>query len=169
MTLSGPSSQNVVPGSTIVYKVTVMPDYGSYAGTVNFTVSGLPPGATVTFSPETIAANGGPQTITVTIQTAAATAQQHAPPAPSVGRRVAPFALAFLLLFGMGSLRRNSRNLRRMLFVAALLLGGAATTTLSGCGGANGFLTLAPQNYTITITATSGNLQHTSTVTLNVQ
>jgi len=174
MTLSGPSSQNVVPGSTIVYKVTVMPDYGSYAGTVNFTVSGLPPGATVTFSPETIAANGGPQTITVTIQTAAAgttaVGALHAPLPPTTGSRLTPFALAFLLLFGAGSMRRRGKALRRMLCVIALLAGGAASVMLSGCGGGiNGFFAQSPHNYTITITATAGGLTQIETVTLNVQ
>jgi hypothetical protein len=40
---------------------------------------------------------------------------------------------------------------------------------LIGCGAGNGFLSQPPQDYTITITATSGTLQHTSTVTLNLQ
>jgi predicted outer membrane repeat protein len=170
MALSGPASLTVVPGGTIVYTVKVDPDYGSYAGTVSFAVSGLPPGATVTFSPATIAANGGPQTITVTIQTAALAAMlQHAPPAPtSTGRRAAPFVLAFLLLFGMGSLRRNSRALSRMLCVAVLLLGGVATTLVSGCG-ANGYFSQALHTYTITITITAGGVTHTETVTLIVQ
>ena len=79
MTLSGPSTATVVPGSSITYQVSVTPYYGSYAGTVNFAVAGLPPGATVTFSPASIAANGGPQTITVTIQTAPATAMRQRP------------------------------------------------------------------------------------------
>ena len=171
MVLSGPSSQTVVPGSSITYKVTVTPDYGSYAGTVSFAVSDLPPGATVTFSPSSIAASGGPQTITVTIQTAAATAALHpAPPPTSTGRKLTPLALAFLLLFGMGSLRKHGRALRRMLCVMALLAGGAAASMLSGCGGGiNGFFGQSPHNYTITITATAGGLTHTETVTLNVQ
>ena len=172
MTLSGPTSLNVVPGGAIVYTVKVDPDYGSYAGTVNFTISGLPPGATVTFSPSTIAANGGPQTITVTIQTAAAgtttVGLQHAPPPPTSAGRIAPFALAFLLLFGVGSLRRNSRALRHMLCVGLLLLSGAATTMLNGCGG-NGFFSQAPHTYTILITFTAGGIAHTETVTLIVQ
>ncbi|MGC1360568.1 MAG: putative Ig domain-containing protein [Silvibacterium sp.] len=44
MTLSGPSNLTVVPGQSISYQVQVTPDYGSYAGTVNFAISGLPPG-----------------------------------------------------------------------------------------------------------------------------
>ena len=102
MTLSGPSSATVVPGSAITYQVKVAPDYGSYAGTVNFAISGLPPGATATFSPSSIAANAGPQTITVTVRTAPATASEHAPSSPAETHRLQPFALGFLLLFGAG-------------------------------------------------------------------
>jgi CSLREA domain-containing protein len=170
MTINGPSSATVVPGRTITYQVTVTPDYGSYAGTVNFAVSGLPPGATATFSPSSIAANGGAQTVTVTIQTASATALNRAPPAPSPGRRGAPISLALLALFGLGGLRRRGRALKRFLCIVALLTGGAAATlSLSGCGSGNGFFDQAPQNYTITITATAGSLQHSANVMLNVQ
>jgi hypothetical protein len=47
----------------------------------------------------------------------------------------------------------------------------AATAGLSGCGGynGNGFFGQSPQNYTITITATSGSIQHSVSVMLNVQ
>jgi CSLREA domain-containing protein len=166
ITIVGPGSATVVPGSTISYTVDVKPDYGAYAGTVNFTISGLPPGATANFSPANIAASGGAQTVTVNIQTAAS-AMESSPPAPT-GRRLEPFAFALLLLFGMGGMRRYGRNVRRMLSVAILLTAGAAAAMLSGCGG-NGFFTQSPKNYSVTITATSGALTHSATVTLNVQ
>jgi len=38
---------------------------------------------------------------------------------------------------------------------------------LVGCGGSTRQVT--PQNYTVTVTAKSGSLQHTTTVTLTVQ
>jgi hypothetical protein len=50
-----------------------------------------------------------------------------------------------------------------------MLVGGAATLMLSGCSNANGFFTQTAQNYTVTVTASSGNMQHTVAVTLNVQ
>jgi len=168
MTLSGPSSATVVPGGSFTYQVTVTPDYGVYSGTVNFAVAGLPPGATETFSPTSIAANGGPQTITITIQTAPVTAMQQSSP-PATGRHLAPFALAFLVLFGVGTMRKRGRVLRRMVAVALLLAGGAAATLLSGCGAKNGFFAQQPQNYTITITATSTTIQQSVTVNLNVE
>jgi hypothetical protein len=168
MTITGPSSQTVVPGSSISYQVTVTPLYVNYAGTVNFAISGLPPGATATFSPANIAATGGPQTVTVTITTAPATAMRNTSPPP--GRRLEPFALAFLLLFGAGALAKRRRAMRNLLYVGILCVGSAAAIfSLSGCGGHNGYFDQAPQNYSVTITATAGSLQHTATVTLNVQ
>jgi hypothetical protein len=170
MTISGPPSATVIPGRAVTYQVAVAPNYGSYAGTVNFAVSGLPPGATATFSPSSIPAGGGSQTVTVTIQTAPATARDRAPSAPSPGRRAAPVSLALLALIGLGGLRRRGHGLKRLLCIVALLTGGAAATfSLSGCGSGNGFFNQAPQNYTITITATAANLQHSATVMLNVQ
>jgi hypothetical protein len=134
---------------------------------VNFAMSGLPAGATATFSPSSIAANGGPQTVTVTIQVAPESATLHAAP-PDAGRKYQPFALAFLLLAGMAGVRKRGRAVRRMLCVVLLLAGGAVTL-LSGCGAHAGFFTQAPQNYSVTVTATSANLQHSTTLTLNVQ
>jgi len=168
MTLSGPSTATVVPGGSFTYQVTVTPDYGVYSGTVNFTVAGLPPGATASFSPSSIAANGGQQTITITIQTAPATAMQQSSP-PATGRNLAPFALAFLVLFGVGTMRKRGRSFRRMVAVVLLLAGGAAATLLSGCGSKNGFFAQQPQSYAITITATSTTIQKSVTVNLNVE
>ncbi|MGH9561657.1 MAG: MBG domain-containing protein, partial [Terracidiphilus sp.] len=145
MTISGPSSATVIPGQSISYQVSVTPMYGSYAGTVNFAVTGLPAGATVTFSPSTIAANGGPQTVTVTITAPPAAASNHNPSVPSPTRRAAPLALAFLLLFGLGAVRRRGRAARRLFAIVLLLAGGAVATMVSGCGG--GFFAQAPQNY----------------------
>jgi Bacterial Ig-like domain (group 3) len=168
MTISCPSNLTVIPGQSIACQIPVAPLYGSYSGTVNFAVSGLPPGATAAFSPSSIAPNAGPQTVTVTIQTASATAALHRD-SPPIGRKLAPFGLAFLLFFGAGSLRKRSRALRGLLCVLLLVGAGAAATMLSGCGSNGGFFAQAPQNYTVIITATSGNLQHSTNITLNQQ
>jgi hypothetical protein len=165
MTISGPDSQTVFPGSAITYTVVVDPLYGSYAGPVSFAISGLPAGATASFSPSTIAANGGRQTVTVTIQTAAAAEVQ---PYQSPGSPLRPLALALLLLplVGVRKMRRQARRLSRMI---CLVLGSLATAVITGCGSTNGFFAHAPQSYNLTVTATAGGLTHSATVTLKVE
>jgi hypothetical protein len=64
-------------------------------------------------------------------------------------------------------MRRSGRAVRRLFALVLLLACGAAATLVSGCGG--GFFAQAPQNYNVTITATSTNLQHSVSVTLNVE
>jgi large repetitive protein len=169
-TFTGTSANlTVAPGTNAVYTFSISPSFGSYVGPVTFTVSGLPPGATATFSPATIAANGGPQTVTMTVQTADAQARNELSGSP-LGRTAIPAGLALLLmpLFGVRRLRRAARAKILMLLV---LLGGlaGAAATLSGCGGGNGFSLQPPQTYTLTVTATSGSIVNSATVTLNVQ
>jgi hypothetical protein len=45
----------------------------------------------------------------------------------------------------------------------------AAVAGLSGCGSTGGFFGQAQKSYTVTVTATSGALSHTTNVTLTVE
>ena len=168
MTISGPGSQTVFPGSTITYTVVVDPLYGSYAGPVSFAINGLPAGATASFSPSTIAANGGQQTVTITIQTATAAEVR---PSASPGRAVIPLEFALLLLPLAGARRMRSQARRFSRMICLLLVFGivSATAAITGCGSTNGFFAKAPQTYNLTITATAGGLTHSATVTLKVE
>jgi YVTN family beta-propeller protein len=174
MSVEGASTQSVAAGSTATYQLAVKPLYGNYAAMVSFAVTGLPTGATATFSPSSIAANGGAQTVSIAIQTAATTARMDSMPRPADGGKKAPLAFAILLLLGVGSMRKRARVFRSMLCVAILVLCGSMVA-LIGCGGGSGGskngtgTTPPPENYTLTITATSGALHHASTVTLTVQ
>jgi CSLREA domain-containing protein len=169
ITFNGATTESVYPGGTVTYTFQVAPEYGLYAGPMNFQISGLPSTATATFSPDTIPANGGPQTVTLTITDAALSSA--ASPPTNLPKRIVPFALALLLLplAGARRIRKHGRSMRQMLWVLMLAASALSATILSGCGSANGFFTQAPQNYSVTITATAGDVQKTATVTLNVQ
>lgn len=166
LTANAPTSQTVSAGSTATYQLVVAPLYGTYPGTVTFTASGLPATASVTFNPSTIAANGGQQTVTMTVQTATASADAS----PSIGRKLAPLSFALFLIpfLGLGRLRRQGRRLSSLasvlLILGCTLVGGLMMT---GCGGT--IKNAAVQGFTITVTATSGTIQHTAPVTLQVQ
>jgi hypothetical protein len=65
--------------------------------------------------------------------------------------------------------RRIRRSLRPVSICLVLLAGLAGAAGLTGCSNGKGYFSQAPQNYTITVTATSGAISHTTSVTLNVQ
>jgi len=156
-------TQTVIPGAIASYSFNVAPVSGNYPSSVTFTASGLPPGATATFSPSSIAASGGAQTVTVTIQTSTAIIARNSLP---------PITLALLLLPLAGARRfqKSGKRLARMACMLLLLGGGAlATGALSGCGTNNGFFGQAPKTYNVTIAATSGTVSHTATVTLDLE
>src|SRR5262249_37298227 len=64
---AAPSSQTMTPGQSTSYTVTVTPT-GGFAGSANLSVTGLPAGATPTFSP-----NPAVSTSTLTVATSAST------------------------------------------------------------------------------------------------
>jgi hypothetical protein len=64
-----PSSQSVVRGNGTNYTVTITPANG-FSGTVSFSASGLPPGASATFTPSTVSGQGS---TTLNVATASST------------------------------------------------------------------------------------------------
>ena len=170
MTVDGSTTTTVVPGSAATYRLTVAPTNGSYASAVTFQISGLPAGATAAFSPSSIAANGGSQSVTVTIQAASTTAYDRTPARPSSAQHLRPIVLGFLVLLGIGGLRKRRSAVHHLLCALALAAAGAVVALpLGGCGSSSGSDVQQQQNYALTITGTSGNLQHSVTVNLNVQ
>ncbi len=159
-----PATQTVMPGQAASFTYNLAPISGSsiYPGAVSLTVSGCPTGSTCTLSPTSFAANVGAQTVTLIVQTTAATARNR--------EDNTPWSLALLLLplAGARRLRRSSQRLRKLMLAAVFLFAGAALAGLSGCSG-NSTPQQQPQNYSITVTAASGVMTHTSTVALNVQ
>jgi hypothetical protein len=167
LTRTSAESQTIITGEAATIAVQVAPTNGTYPGNVIFAATGLPVGATATFTPATLAANGGPTSVNLKVHTA---------PLVSANRfdHVTSIALGLLLLPLLGTKRGqligNGRAARRYLFMVLVLLASAVTvTSLTGCGDRNGFFGHAPQTYTITITATSGSVQHSVNATLNVQ
>jgi sugar lactone lactonase YvrE len=165
----GSTSQTIASGGTATYSVTVSPLSGTtFPAAVSFSASGLPAGATATFSPQTIAAGSGstPVTLTVQLSSTAASAQ----PENHSGRGLAPIAFAMLLLPFSRRARRSAKKLGRVGSVALLLfvtLG--AMASLTGCNVATAPTSSQPQNYNITVTATSGALTRSTSVALTVQ
>jgi len=155
--VTGAASQSIPAGAVATFTFQIAPLYGTYPDNVSFTLSGLPAGATAAFSPSTLNANSGSTTVTLTLQTSTQVATGRLSPS------LAPFAFAFLLLPLAGT--RRIRNLgSRIGTLTVILVGALALTALSGCGSSQP----TSHDYPLTITATSGATQHTSSVTLTV-
>jgi DNA-binding beta-propeller fold protein YncE len=164
---AGSGAESVLPGGAAAFNLVLAPGSGpTYPDALTLSATGLPAGATVTFSPATIPAGSGATPVTMTIQTINSQTARDAKPGGSLGT----MALALLLLpmAGIKPVRRRLRKLRGLPVVAALALG--AMVCLSGCT-SNGFFNQAVTHYTVVITATDVvTAAHSSTnVTLTVQ
>jgi hypothetical protein len=183
-TTTSSTTVTALPGGTAVFNFTATPSGGTtFPANIVLSVSGLPAGATYSFTPTMLTAGEGATQVTLTInlpQTQASTGLVHQNlrlasnhqnvPQPTVARRMAPFALALILLPFAGRLRRAGRRMSRMLSILLLMVAGmAAVAGLSGCGSTNGFFAQQQQSYTVTITGTAGALSHSTTVTLIVE
>ncbi|HEY1500091.1 MAG TPA: putative Ig domain-containing protein [Acidobacteriaceae bacterium] len=169
---ANPASQTGNPGTTFTYQLAVAPAFAGtpYPAAVTFAAKGGPDGAVITFSPTSLAANAGPQTVSMAVATSAS----HAAVQPlSTGRKFVPVAFALLLLplAGTRRMRRNGKKFGQFLGLLLLALAGiAATTALSGCGTSPGGSTTTGSGtqYTITVTATSGSVSQNTTVTVTL-
>ena len=173
LALGGDTNKTVVPGAAVTYNFPLSPLVTpTFIYDVTLTATGLPPGATYTFTPSIIPAGSGTLPVALTIQTVIPTsAALRENPAIRTGR-LAALALGLLLPFaGARRVRARLKALPRsltLLLFAVMSLGLA--TGLSGCG-SKGFFgdSLSGQSFTITVHATSADLVRTSTVQLNFQ
>ena len=166
---TGSNSATVMPGSSTQFNFTVAPPSGTtFPAAIALTISGLPTGSTYNFSSATLASGAGSTPVALTIQLPLTMVSQQSN--DKVGRRLAPLALALLLLPFAGRLRRSGRILARALALLLLLAAGlAATAGLSGCGSPSLFYAQGGGSYEVTVTAASGALSHSAIAILNVE
>jgi N-acetylneuraminic acid mutarotase len=155
-----PASSTVAAGQYGTTSISVMPANG-FNSTVSFSCSGLPTGATCIFSPLTVTPSNGVASTTLNVTTNVSMA--------AIRRRAGPLfpisALAALVCCA-GWKRRRLFQILPLIVVGAI-----GISLLYGCGSGNsGGVSSAPQSatYTITVNATSGSLQHSTTFTLTV-
>jgi hypothetical protein len=164
---SGALSATVARGGSATFSYSIAPTSGSYPGPVNFTVTGPSWGVSYSLSQTTIAANAGPQTITLRVTTDASMAAVRERELWGLGGT----AVMLGVLLPIGVLRRGrqlTRSAGRRLLLALLVAAASVMAVgLSGCGsGGNSHL---PQSYSVTVTAASGSVSHTSTVSVLVR
>jgi hypothetical protein len=162
----GNNNTSILPGTAVMYTLQVQPQVATtFLYNVSFTASGLPAGATATFSSPNLPAGGNTTNITMTVTTA--TTALNAPPSPF--ERL-PLALGLLLpLFGVKAVRRRLLQIPPFLPVALFAaLSLTAVAGLNGCSGA-GLFAARKVPYSITVTATEGTVQRTTGVPLGIQ
>jgi hypothetical protein len=172
--LSSPSG-TVAQGQSAMTTITLTPSNG-FNQTVALACSGLPTGATCSFSSASVAVNGGPATSTLTIATAAATAMNSTqmpfnPLAPG-SVLVAGIGLPVVLRRRRGTARALRCALLALLFVGVGTLlqscggGGASNGGGGGSGGGSGGTPAG--TYMVTVTATAGSTTHAAMYSLTV-
>jgi hypothetical protein len=155
-------------GGSAAYVFTVTPQSASFLAPVNFSVSGLPAGATYIFNPSTIVQGAAGTTVSLTIalpQSASAT-QLIGDISGRLISGLGPLTLGFLLLPFAGRLRRAGRRFSRAMSVLLLLAATmSAVVGFDGCGSVTGFLA---QSYTVNVTGTSGPVSQSAQFSLSV-
>ncbi len=153
---NGQTTATVQAGSAAQYSFAVTPVNGTLSSPILLSATGLPPGATATFNPAYLPPSSSPAAFVLTIAT----------PKADLGRSALPYGFA-LFLPVLLLLRRRRR----------VMLALMATVCTLGCGDRVGNFFSTPGTttaYTImvigtTTQATGAALQHTATVTLNLQ
>jgi len=172
-------TQTVVSGGTATYTVDILPTNGTvFPSPITLTVSGIPNGATVVITPATWAqtsstswlfpANTPLTNIAMSIHLPSTTASLHREDLPF--HKLPPVLWGLLLMPFVGRLRRAGKRLGRSVSLLLLLAVGIATMAgMSGCGANSGFFAQPQKTYTVLMTATSGTLSHSTTLTLTVK
>jgi hypothetical protein len=168
-------SQTVVPGQPVTYALNLLPVGGAFTFPITLSATGLPPGATATFTPQIITIGAGSASVAMTIQTAASGASLHRRNLFGAGYGSGTLALSWLLLPFSRWTRSKIRGMRPLTLCAELILGLAAIGGLSGCGAGSGFFGQPQQSYTINVIGTAtgaggATLQHSiAVIMLTVQ
>lgn len=158
-------------GGQVTDVITIASQNGSFGSAIQLacTVSGSTPTATCALSPASVTPSANPATSTLTITapglSAGLTLFKEAQPSSPLYAVFLPISLA---LIGLGLADGKSRNGRRSLWLLCSLFL-AFVALQAGCGGASSNqLTTPPLNYTVTVTATSGAIQHGTRVSVTV-
>jgi hypothetical protein len=174
MGIGSASAVAVNAGDAASFTLDVTPQ-GSFNQSISLSCSGAPATTTCSVSPSSVTPDGtNPTVVTVRVTTTARSVGLPRPdwPAMPPGLEKLETVLWFLLLLALMSLGNRAKNVRRQCWLCL-----AATAFfvmfLAACGGGR---SLAPASqagtavgtYKLTVTASSGSLKHSTSLTLTV-
>lgn len=160
----GTTAAPVTGGTSAQFTVPIAPSIGqTFVAPITLALSGLPSSATATITPTTIAAGSSATTVTISVTTSS----QLAVLRPAGKGRGLPAMLTVLAccipLLTLRRLRSSLRSRRvKAITMAAITLLMAAFMAACGAGPTQ-------KNYTMTLNAASGSLQHSVTLQLTVK
>ena len=159
---------SVTMGSSAGLIISVAPT-NSFTGTVSLSCSGLPSGATCSFTPSQLTVSAtAPATAALTIQTSAGSKGYVKEGLSASGKHGSLFlASALMLPFGSLLAFGRRRRLASMRLLGAVMLALISAGLIAGCGSSMSGTPAGTTN--VTIMATSGSIAQTSTVALTVQ
>jgi len=175
-----PASVNLTAkrGGQVTDVITIAPLGGAFTTAVQLSCTVTPSPvnpstalATCSLSPTSVTPGANPVTSTLTVTVPSRSARLIL---PSEGQLSRPLYAVFLpiplALIGLGLASGKSKNRRRSFWLLCSLFV-ALVALQAGCGGgsSNQMTAPPPLNYTVTVTATSGALQHTNLVNVTVQ
>ena len=179
---TGPTVTVAAPGDSGTMSATITAKHG-FSGTVTFSCSGLPSGATCSFNPSsaTLSSTATTAVTMLTVNTTAPSAVAPArrqPAAPGPLNLVGAATLLAILGMSILALRTSSKRLRSGASFALAILGMAGIMLMASCGGTSGGAGgggggtsggTPTGSTTATIVGTSGSASTSLNFTLDVQ
>ena len=159
---SSPSSLTVTSAQPGSAAISVLPVNG-FNSAVSLTCTGLPAGASCIFSQPTVTAANAPASTTLTVSMTGTTTTL------ATNRNSSPLFPGSVLAVALCCISWKKR--RRLQMLLLLVISVAGLTLLNGCGGAT-FVSNASHATVvspITVSGTSGALQHSTTITVTMK
>lgn len=163
---AAPSAATVTAGQSATFNITVTPT-GGFADPVTFSCPALA-GITCSFNPPTVTPNGAAAVTMLTVTTAANVLRYGQAP----GRTGTGLLFSCLALIGTLALLRKTINKPHVAFLRAAtgaLTVVALSLVLVSCGGYTSNGQSSRGTATVTVTAQSGAISHTTAVSVTVQ
>lgn len=165
-----PASTQLIlqPGAKGTDVITLAPLHDPFGNAIQLTcaVTGPVPVPTCAFSPTSVTPGAKPAASTLKITVPMTAAALQLPfSRPQLSKSL--YAVWLPLLFGVTVVGRSKKQWRRYCVLCGLLL--LVLILQAACGSSSGGGTQAPMNYTVTVTGTSGAIQHSTQVTVAVQ